>query len=127
LRQYYTVETTEVASTTSSTTETLVEKVVKLSLPIKFAPLGGQYCVASDIVGVTLGGSLLLNSEANLYKAFSSNTLIGYALDGFPVYGTGTSLTDGCGGISVEGQYRYELSADRETIINCFSDRPSVF
>lgn len=127
LRQYFTTDTTEVASTTASTSELLVQKTVRLSLPVMFVPTGPTNCLSSDIIGVALDGSLIRNTEVGLYGIFSAKTLLGYALDGFPIYGTGQVQTDQCGGRVVGGQYRYELSKEREALISCYSGIPQTF
>jgi hypothetical protein len=75
-------------------------------------------------VGVAKDGSLIRNNEARLYGIFGEQTLVGYALDGFPIYGISESVVDACGGVSVAGQYRYQLSVERENIINCFAAKP---
>lgn len=126
VRQYFTTKSVEVASTTASTTDLVVEKTVKLVLPVATMPIGGSTCLSSNIIGVAVDGSLMRNSEVGLYGIFSSETLLGYALDGFPIYGVGQSLTDECGGRTVGGQYRYELSVDRETLISCYSGTPQT-
>lgn len=124
IRQYFTTETVEVASTTSSSTDQVLKKNIKLQLPVKFAPTGSQACLANDVIGISLGGTLIKNTDVNLYSLFSSNTLIGYALDGFPIYGKGSSTLDQCGGVLVNGQYRYQLSEEINFIISCFADQP---
>lgn len=121
LRQYFITDTTEVASTTASTTELLVQKTVRLSLPVTSIPTGSANCLPSNIIGVALDGSLIRNTEVSLYGIFSAETLLGYALDGFPIYGTSKAQTDQCGGRVVNGQYRYELLQERETLISCYS------
>lgn len=122
-RQYFTEQTVSIGTSSSST----VEKTVLLTLPTNFVPFGPVSCLSNDIIGVALDGSLIRNNETNLYSIFSSETLIGYALDGFPIYGLGNEVVDECGGRISLGQYRYELSAERPTIINCFADSPRTF
>jgi hypothetical protein len=41
----------------------------------------------------------------------SSSDLLGYALDGFPIYGpvSDVSVLDGCNGRTVNGQYQYHV------------------
>ena len=81
-------------------------------------------CLYSDVVGIAQDGSLIRNNEVGLYSVFGSDTLIGYALDGFPIYGKIKESGDKCGGSVVNGQYRYSLSDQREFILNCFSAPP---
>jgi len=122
-RQYYTTETILTGTTSSST----VKKTVLLTLSTNFLPLNAQTCLSSDVIGVALDGSLIRNNETSLYSIFSSESLIGYALDGFPIYGTGNRVVDECGGRIELGQYRYELSNERQTILNCFVGAPQKF
>ena len=41
----------------------------------------------------------------------TSNDLLGYALDGFPIYGpvSDPSILDGCNGLTIGGQYQYHV------------------
>lgn len=102
-----------------STTDTTV-----LQLPKRLAAAPGQSCIGSDVIGIANDGSLIRNDEQVLYSVFGAETRIGYALDGFPIHGTGAASVDACGGRVEGGQYRYELQPDAETIINCFSAAP---
>jgi hypothetical protein len=96
-----------------------------LQLPMYSAPTKNRTnCISSDVVGVAQDGSLIRNEEAGMYRVFGEGTLVGYALDGFPIYGASQTATDACGGALVAGQYRYLLSAERETVLNCFSATP---
>ena len=95
-----------------------------LQLPKRFSASSNPSCVGSDVIGVANDGSLIRNDEAPVYRIFNSSTLIGYALDGLPIYGSGGAALDACGGHTIAGQYRYELSADRDTVINCFAATP---
>jgi hypothetical protein len=95
-----------------------------LQLPIKTLPSGNPSCISSDVVGIANDGSLIRNDEVGLYSIFGSETLLGYALDGFPIYGVTTETLDTCGGVMAASGYRYELSAQRSTIINCFAATP---
>lgn len=104
-----------------SSTETTV-----LQLPKRAATAPDQSCISSDVIGIANDGSLVRNDEIDLYSVFSSDTRIGYALDGFPIYGTGNASVDQCGGRLAGGQYRYELQAEQDTIINCFSAAPVI-
>jgi hypothetical protein len=68
---------------------------VVLQLPLPFGPQG-KTCLSYDVVGVALDGSLIRNNEHSLYQVFGSETLIGYALDGFPIYGLNKSSAARC-------------------------------
>jgi hypothetical protein len=116
----------EIVSTgTSSASST--EKHVLLVLSQQFLPTGSKRCLPSDVVGVALDGSLIRNNEVGLYSIFTDESLIGYALDGFPMYGQSDNELDECGGRIALGQYRYEIQADSDTLINCFSGQPQKF
>jgi hypothetical protein len=95
-----------------------------LQLPLRSFPAGQISCLSTDVVGVALDGSLIRNNDNNLYKVFGSETLIGYALDGFPIHGLSNSKTDQCGGSDDAGEYRYYLSSEREGVLGCFSGAP---
>ncbi len=106
-----------VASTTEAAKEILIQMPVQ---PVRTAPT----CLSSEVVGIASDGSLIKNDEVGLYGVFDEETLIGYALDGIPIYGVSSIHTDSCGGVVVLGEYRYYLSAERSTIVNCFSASP---
>ena len=76
------------------------------------------------MVGVALDGSLIRNTEYPVYAIFGSESLIGYALDGFPMYGLSTDVVDQCGGKSVDGQYGYYLRPDQTVVLDCFFGKP---
>jgi hypothetical protein len=113
---------------TSTSTEALpifVARDVVLQLPLRTAPLANKTCLSSDVVGIALDGSLIRNNEQGLYGVFGESTLIGYALDGFPIYGLSKQAADSCGGSMSSGEYRYYLSSEREGILGCFSGVPT--
>ena len=121
-------ETESNMATTASSSNMLVlepTRTVYLQLPIRSIPSPATSCVQSDVVGVAQDGSLIRNNEAGLYGVFGADTLVGYALDGFPIYGSSGASTDSCGGMVVAGQYRYQLSPSRDVILNCFSAAPA--
>jgi len=97
---------------------------IVLQLPLRSAPLLTKTCIATDVVGIALDGSLIRNNEHTLYQVFGADSLIGYALDGFPIYGVRSQPTDVCGGSSVSGEYRYYLSTEREGVLGCFGGEP---
>jgi len=97
---------------------------VLVQLPMVMIPTGNPACIASDVIGIANDGSLIRNDEMQLYSIFGATTVVGYALDGFPIYGGGSNLVDACGGRVVAGQYRYELQSGSETLINCFAGAP---
>ncbi len=110
---------------TGSSTIPAVTKGIVLQLPVRSVPMPTEHCVPSDVIGIATDGSLIRNSEVSVYSVFGPSTLVGYALDGFPIYGAGTNATDICGGLMVAGQYRYQINPERTTIIACFAGVPA--
>jgi hypothetical protein len=99
---------------------------VRLEVPKTVLP-SAPTCIASDVVGVAIDGSLIRNDEYALYGVFGEGTLIGYALDGAGIYGQTNSIaTDACGGVVIDGSYRYYLSGERPAVIGCFGAVPQV-
>lgn len=84
-------------------------------------------CLASEIIGVTIDGSLIFNSDAIAYYNRSSDYLIGFARDGVPIYGSYSGQTDSCGGYMSGSGYRYSVSPDRNFIIGCYMGLPNSF
>lgn len=112
-------------SDVGSTTVPASSREIVLQLPLRTFPMSAKTCLASDVIGIALDGSLIRNNEQGLYKVFGSETLIGYALDGFPVYGLDTTIqTDECGGSLSAGEYSYYLSPLREGVLGCFGGDP---
>lgn len=108
----------------ASSTESTSNREILLQLPLRSSSQGVQNCIGSDVIGVTVGGALIKNTEVALYSGFASDALIGYALDGYPIYGASTDKTDVCGGRTAAGQYRYQISTKQKTIINCYAGTP---
>ncbi len=108
-----------------STTTSVPGREVVLQLPLRTFPLAEITCLGTDVVGVALDGSLIRNDEDSLYKVFGGETLIGYALDGFPIYGQSEIKTDECGGSAVSGEYRYYLSSERSGVLGCYGGIPT--
>ncbi len=100
---------------------------VLLTLPVYPGKNPQPTCMSSEIVGVTPAGSLLFNNDIVLYRQAGSETLIGYALDGFPIYGAYTGATDSCGGYDAPSGYRYTVSPQDQTLIECFVGSPQSF
>jgi hypothetical protein len=109
--------TATVGSTTTAAKEILAR------LPLRSSATG-SYCIPSDVIGITENGYLIYNNDVALFASYGSNTLIGYALDGLPIYGPSTVETDECGGARVGGSYRYILNTNRDTIIACYAATP---
>ncbi len=125
---YRNVEDTPVVDELGQPVPSQTMKEVVLQLPLRTFPSQSKSCLSSDVVGIALDGSLIRNNEDSLYKVFGNETLIGYSLDGFPIYGLNLNLeTDNCGGVMVEGEYRYYLSSDRQGVLGCYSGIPVTF
>lgn len=118
----------EIAPATATASAVVADEVVKdilLQLPIYPVISANSFCIKSDVIGVAQDGSLIRNNEVGLYSVFGDSTLIGYALDGFPIYGVSETVGDTCGGKMANGQYGYYLSKEREVVINCFKGTPT--
>lgn len=122
-----TVATPPVAQSTSSagvTTPVQSQREVLAQLPVRNVPVAQPSCIPSDVIGIANDGSLMRNTEAGVYGIFNSATLVGYALDGFPIYGASADVGDVCGGVMTSEGYRYQISPERDNIINCYSAPP---
>jgi len=98
---------------------------VLAQLPIPRQPSGSPTCVSMDVVGIAMDGSLIRNNEYQAYGFFGADTVVGFALDGFPIYGRDDMVeTDQCGGAVGTMGYGYILQSDRPAVLNCFSGRP---
>lgn len=116
--------TTPTVATTSVTD--IPSPEVVLQLPLRTFPLKSQ-CIQSDIIGIAMDGSLIRNGETSLYGIFGSGTQVGYALDGFAIYGSSAGVaTDECGGAVVGGSYKYFVQASGNQLLNCFMAPPVV-
>lgn len=101
-------------------------EIVVLQLPIvTTAPTTQSNCIPAEVVGVAQDGLPIKNSEVALFSVFGPDTLVGYALDGFPIYGANpTVVTDQCGGIATADGYRYVVHPDRPGVLGCFTATP---
>lgn len=105
--------------------ETVIQQEVVLQLSLHPISNSQPSCLSSDVIGIAQDGSLIRHNESGLYSVFGENTLIGYALDGFPIYGVSSVATDECGGAVVAGEYRYHLSETRDSVLHCFRATPA--
>lgn len=120
---YREVKPASAASTTA--TSSVPTRQILAQLPVRSIPSASQSCVSNIIIGISINGALIKNSEAIAYGSFGGETLVGYALDGFPIYGAADKKTDICGGLIEDGQYRYQISNSRDTIITCYAGTPT--
>lgn len=119
----------ETPATVGSTSLPVAEEFVtkKLLVTRAFPVKGGApQCVPGSIVGVTASGGLISN-DASFYGEYGSESLIGYARDGFPMYGFYEGEVDVCGGYQHVNGYRYTLTNGRSTVVNCFYSSPASF
>lgn len=131
-RVAYTEETVVVAgaASTSASAETETAETVRtklLALPVNPVALPVASCVPSEVIGVTPSGILLFNNDARIWQNVSADTLIGYARDGYPMYGRYDGEVDACGGYQHPSGYRYTIGADRSYIVGCFVATPQSF
>ncbi len=116
-----------VATTSSTTAQETTTETKQLLVTRAFPVKGGApICVPGSVVGVTASGGLITN-DASFYGEYGSESLIGYARDGFPVYGFYEGEVDVCGGYQHTNGYRYTLTKERDSILNCFYGTPSSF
>ncbi len=106
----------------SSSTPEVIRAVVSL----RSWPATSPTCLPTDVIGIATDGSLMRNNELALYTVFGGDSLIGYSLDGFPIYGPSNIATDSCGGATVGGSYRYILDPNRAGLITCFAASPTT-
>ena len=117
---------TPVATGTQPVPEVLNE-INLLNLPLLGFKASKPACIDNDVIGVTIEGSLIFNTDAILYRNTSPETLIGYARDGFPIYGAYAGTQDQCGGYDSSSGYRYAASPTGDLFISCFMGAPRTF
>jgi hypothetical protein len=97
----------------------------RVNIPLYPVAYAEPTCLDSEIIGVTVGGALIFNGDAIVHANTSSDTLIGYARDGFPIYGLSSNeSTDQCGGYQAYDGYRYTVDPNRSFMIGCFKAYP---
>jgi hypothetical protein len=126
----YESESSAVASSTATTSllqppAVVTKTLVRMEMYPNKQP--SATCVAGDIIGVTISGALLSNSDAQFYRQSSVDQLLGYAKDGFPVYGLYAGEVDSCGGYMHPEGYRYTIREGSSFILGCYAGIPSVF
>lgn len=109
---------------TSTPAAPTIQNVVFI-LPLRTTPLTSTACIKDDIVAISQTGVVIRNSDYTKYQSVGEATLIGYTIDGFPLYGRTNSITtDSCGGAMIDGGYRYYISAERKGVLGCFAGIP---
>lgn len=113
------------ASSSSSTPSVAIQTLLEMkAFPVA---QGSSACLNSELIGITTAGSLMFNGDASLYHNRSADELLGYARDGFPIYGSYDGETDSCGGYTHPQGYRYSISANRNFVLGCYRGVPSSF
>ena len=74
-----------------------------------------------------MNGQLIFNGEVSAYQGRGNNELIGYARDGYPIYGLTAGEVDACGGLETPAGYRYVVSSDRSHLLGCYKAAPQTF
>ena len=124
---YYTdteVSTDTPSATTSTSTTSEVVRKTWLQLPQFPQPLPTPSCLPSEMIGVHTNGTLLFNHDAASYRNLDADTLIGYARDGYPIYGRYEGELDACGGYQHPTGYRYAVHSTADTFLQCFTASP---
>jgi hypothetical protein len=124
----YSFEAEGVRVFTSSAEVTLVDSSNTIVvLPVRIAQsASGNYCLPTDVIGIATNGTLIRNNQAAAYGLFGAETLVGYALDGFPIYGRlSSNQLDRCGGRETPLGYQYHIGEEAE-ILNCFGAPPAL-
>jgi len=121
-------QVTQMASSATSTAPNITE-IPRLQLSVNQVRESQDTCINSDVIGITTTGALITNDAASRYIGVSELTLIGFALDGLPIYGvkTDTSKLDSCGGESGPLGYRYHLRPGEDFVLGCFASTPTTF
>lgn len=114
------IDLTPVGTTTATATRQVVA-----ALPLSPLISPTPNCINSDVVGFTPQGELIRNSDAALYQNLSENNFVGYALDGYPIYGPSSEPLDQCGGRQLAGLYRYQIPAAGTAVLSCFTAVPA--
>lgn len=102
-------------------------------------------CASGYVAGDAATPSSSCPSDCTLVPAVAEvtgvggDTLVGYALDGFPIYNPlpGTkedidAVLDSCNGLTVNGEYRYyartsdQVGSTRNYLLGCFSGAPTT-
>ena len=121
-RIYLATITTEVGTSTETSEQVLLQ--------LSALPIIAQSpnCLPGEVIGVSIDGDLIINDQSASQTAYPTG-LIGYALDGFPIYKAVNDdiQTDACGGLMTDSGYRYYSGASSDFVLGCFVGTPSQF
>lgn len=118
---------TPVLMATGTAPQVTVEPATLITFPVLPTKLDQPACLPSEVVGVTNTGVMIFNAEIKQWLSVPANTLIGYARDGYPIYGSYEGEVDVCGGYDHPAGYRYTIGRDRPYLLGCFTATPQSF
>lgn len=124
------VSVAEVSTETVGTsTEQKVSNRVLIDLPFTLQRRTSDTCIPSAVIGIASDGSLMHNNDAKRFSGYTESTLIGYALDGLPIFGVknDTNDLDTCGGKVTATGYQYYVRPQEPFLIACFAGAPATF
>lgn len=109
-----------------------------VSIPRVPTYVGHEMCADDVLIGFKLNGEPLYQDEGGVFAAARSDELIGYARDGFGIYGSDTDAAvngsrDACGGHTHTiiwdeapmDMYHYHIAQDTNTVLPCFGGMPT--
>ncbi len=108
--------------TSSSSSVPRVSRNVLFFVSERAQPAAQPTCVSDSVIGFTAQGALIDIADGSQFTQ-GGNELVGYAFDGFPLYGRTTAPLDACNGQIVSGQYRYHLPPAGD-LQSCFKGTP---
>lgn len=111
-----------------TTTNITIEERVLADIPLKTVRSTFDSCLPDTTIGVTGAGTYLTNTDAARYYQTSSETLIGYSRDGFPIYGPAAddAELDSCGGQYENFTYQYHVRVNEPFILGCYAGVPAT-
>lgn len=118
------VSETVLVGTSTETRETITPV---LDVPIRTIRTNFDSCLPDTLVGVTSAGRPLVNTTASQFNSVPATSLVGYARDGFSIYGplADSSVLDSCGGYyNAAGVYQYHIRANEPFILGCYAGIP---
>lgn len=123
------VQVAEVSPTSATGTIPSFKKRTLIQLPALQQRATTDTCLNSTLVGVDTNGRLIRNNDTARYVGYDEFMLVGYARDGFPIYGfkNNTTELDACGGVQEVTGYRYYLRDQEDFVLGCFAGIPANF
>lgn len=123
------VQVAEVVGDTGSSTRPALTEGTLIQLPATQLRRVNDTCIDSVVVGIDTNGRLIRNGDTTRYAGYTEFMLVGYARDGFPIYGFkgSTAGLDACGGKQEVTGYRYYLRDTEDFVLGCFAGKPALF